>query len=69
MTHLYPKVGGLFLSALPLLVSAPSQQNFLTELPWWVWLVVITILLLLLFILIVALDWSSAGQVDVDENE
>lgn len=69
MTYLYLKVGGLFLPVLSWLVSAPAQQNFLTELPWWVWLVVITILLLLLFILIVALDWSSGGQVDVDENE
>ena len=69
MTNFYLKVGGLFLPALPLILSAPAQQNFLTELPWWIWLVVISVLLLLLFILIVALDWNSGGQVDVDENE
>ena len=69
MTHLNLKLGGLSLPALLLWASVPSQQNFFTELPWWIWLVGIAILLLLLFILILALDWSSGGQVDTDENE
>lgn len=69
MTHLDLKLRGVFLPAFPWLASVPSQQAFLTDLPWWVWLVGITALLLLLFIIIVAFDWSSARQVDADENE
>lgn len=69
MTHLYLQLGGLSLPALPLWASVPSQQDFFTGLPWWIWFLGIAILLLLLFILIVALDWSSGGPVDTDENE
>lgn len=69
MTRLLLKLVGLFLAALPLAAAVPSQENPLSMLPWWVWLVVVSALLLLFFILIVAFDWSSSGESEANENE
>ena len=69
MTRLYAKLVGLLLLAIPLLAAAPYQENPLANLPWWVWLVVVSVLLLLLFVVIVAFDWNSSRESELNKNE
>lgn len=69
MTRLSMKLVGLSLAALSLVAAVPYQENPLSAFPWWVWLVLVSVLLLLFFVVIVAIDWSSSGESELNENE
>ena len=68
MTRIYLKLLGLPLLAVPLLAAVPHQEGLLGDLPWWIWLVVVTFLLLLLFVVIVAFDWGSGTEANVEDE-